>query len=38
MRTLIKLRKTSKIKINSKIDENCDLDLDIINNVVTVIH
>ena len=38
MRTLKRLKKPSKIKINSKIDENCDLDLDIINNVVTVIH
>ena len=38
MTTIKKLRKTSKIEINTKFDKNLNLDLAVINNVDTVIH
>ena len=38
MTTIKKLRKTSKIEINTKIDKKLNLDLVIINNVDTVNH
>ena len=38
MTTIKKLRKTSKIEINTKINKNWNLDLAVINNVDTVIH
>ena len=38
MTTIKKLRKTSKIEINTKIDKKLNLDLAVINNVDTVIH
>ena len=38
MTTIKKLRKTSKIEINTKIDKKLNLDLVVINNVDTVNH
>ena len=38
MTTIKKLRKTSKIEINTKFDKKLNLDLAVINNVDTVIH